>query len=81
MGRGGSESKKICTLAKAYPTSIAVHDGQGLVEFAGAVDIAVNAPNIYIQEVVRASWRIDTRSWSRQCRWAKTASASLGRTG
>lgn len=51
---GVSESKKVTTLAEAYQLPIAPHDCLGPVQFSAAVHIAVNAPNLYIQEVVRS---------------------------
>ncbi|HWI21890.1 MAG TPA: mandelate racemase/muconate lactonizing enzyme family protein, partial [Baekduia sp.] len=51
---GISESKKIAGMAEAHKLPIAPHDCTGPVSFAASVHLAVNAPNTYVQEVVRA---------------------------
>lgn len=51
---GISESKKIASMAEAYQLPATPHDCVGPVSFAVAVHLSVNAPNIPIQEFVRA---------------------------
>lgn len=51
---GITESKKIVAMAEAYQLPATPHDCVGPVSFAVAVHLSVNAPNIPIQEVVRA---------------------------
>jgi L-alanine-DL-glutamate epimerase-like enolase superfamily enzyme len=51
---GISEAKKVAGMAETYKLPIAPHDCTGPVSFAVAVHLAVNAPNTFVQEVVRA---------------------------
>ncbi|WP_047154699.1 mandelate racemase/muconate lactonizing enzyme family protein [Aneurinibacillus tyrosinisolvens] len=51
---GISESKKIISMAEAYQLPIATHDCVGPVSFAVDVHLSINAPNVLVQEVVRA---------------------------
>ena len=51
---GSPEAKKVAGMAEMYKLPIAPHDCTGPVSFAVAVHLAVNAPNTFVQEVVRA---------------------------
>ena len=51
---GVSEAKKIATMMEAYQLPITIHDCSGPLEFSVAVHLAVNAPNAFVQESVRA---------------------------
>jgi L-alanine-DL-glutamate epimerase-like enolase superfamily enzyme len=51
---GVTESKAICSLAAAHRLPVAPHDCAGPVEFAVAVHLTINAPNAFVQEMVRA---------------------------
>lgn len=51
---GLSEAKKIATMAESHDLPIAPHDCTGPVVLTAATHLDVNAPNVLIQETVRA---------------------------
>ena len=51
---GISEAKKIATMAESYKLPVAPHDCTGPVTLMAGVHLAINLPNGFIQETVRA---------------------------
>jgi len=51
---GLTEAKKIASMAEAYHRPIAPHDCNGPVTFMASVHLSLNAPNVLVQESVRA---------------------------
>lgn len=59
---GLTQARKIAALAEAYQRPLALHDCLGPVSLAASVHLALHAPNVPFQEVVRsfiASWYKD----------------------
>jgi L-alanine-DL-glutamate epimerase-like enolase superfamily enzyme len=53
-GGGLSEARKIAAMTDAWHLPFAAHDCTGPVALTASVHLALNAPNVFIQEVVRA---------------------------
>lgn len=53
---GVSEAKKIATLAEAYLTPVGFHDCTGPVTLVASAHLALNVPNAFVQEIVRAHY-------------------------
>ena len=53
-GGGLSEARKIAAMCEAWHLPFAAHDCTGPVGLAASVHLALNAPNVFIQEIVRA---------------------------
>jgi L-alanine-DL-glutamate epimerase-like enolase superfamily enzyme len=51
---GVTEARKIATLAQTYKVPVAFHDCTGPVTLAASTHLALNTPNCFIQEMVRA---------------------------
>jgi galactonate dehydratase len=51
---GISEGRKIAALAQTYKVPVAFHDCTGPVVLAASTHLALNSPNCFIQEMVRA---------------------------
>jgi L-alanine-DL-glutamate epimerase-like enolase superfamily enzyme len=53
-GGGLSEARKIAAMTEAWHLPFAAHDCTGPVTLTASTHLALNAPNVFIQEVVRA---------------------------
>jgi L-alanine-DL-glutamate epimerase-like enolase superfamily enzyme len=53
-GGGLSEARKIAAMCEAWHLPFAAHDCTGPVGLAASVHLSLNAPNVFIQEIVRA---------------------------
>ena len=53
-GGGLSEARKIAAMCETWHLPFAAHDCTGPVGLAASVHLALNAPNVFIQEIVRA---------------------------
>jgi L-alanine-DL-glutamate epimerase-like enolase superfamily enzyme len=53
-GGGLTEARKIAAMTEAWHLPFAAHDCTGPVALTASVHLALNAPNVFIQEVVRA---------------------------
>ncbi len=53
-GGGLSEARKIAAMTEAWHLPFAAHDCTGPVALTASVHLALSAPNVFIQEVVRA---------------------------
>lgn len=51
---GISEARKVATMAESWHVPVAFHDCTGPVILATSTHLALNAPNCFIQEMVRA---------------------------
>lgn len=51
---GVSEARKIASMAQTYKVPIAFHDCTGPVVLTASTHLALNSPNCFIQEIVRA---------------------------
>jgi len=54
---GLSEARKIAAMAEAWHLSVAPHDCTGPIVFTASTHLALNAPNAFLQESVRAFYR------------------------
>ncbi len=51
---GISEARKVATMAETYHVPVAFHDCTGPVVLTASTHLALNAPNCWVQEIVRA---------------------------